>query len=154
MSIEIKKSDIKWGYLSQILNSGINLLLLPLVLNILSSEKLGIWYNFTSIGSFNFLLLDFGFSATMTRNIAYAWSGAQGILKEGFVGASNKDAPNVPLFIKVFNVSKIVYLIIALVAGIILLTVGTWYIFNISNGLINSVEYLPAFLGYLLQLQL
>lgn len=147
MAIKVGRQDIKWGYLSQILNSGINILLLPFVLKMLSTEKLGLWYNFTAIGAL-VMLLDFGFSGTMTRNIAYAWSGAKEILKEGFIGIDGEHKPNLSLFSKVYCVSKRVYLVIATTALVLLLTIGTFYIIKITDGSIEKLEYLPAWFIY------
>jgi O-antigen/teichoic acid export membrane protein len=148
LSIKISKQDIAWGYLSQILNSGINLLLLPFILTQLSPEKLGLWYNFISISAL-VMLLDFGFSITITRNVAYSWSGAKEILKEGFVGNDSSGQPHINLFVQILKVSKLIYFAIAIIALLLLLSVGTMYITKISIGNIAMIEYLPAWIIYI-----
>ena len=148
MVIRIKKVDIIWGYLGTFLNNGINILILPFILILLPSNELGLWYTFTAIAGLA-LLIDFGFTNTLTRNISYSWGGADSIKK---FGVSNKslDEPNINLFSEVFSVSKNIYLLTSLIILIILSTFGTAYIMNIADGVVEKQEYLVAWLVYVL----
>jgi O-antigen/teichoic acid export membrane protein len=66
--IKITKEDVIWNYAGSILNLGMNVIILPFVLRILSTEELGLWYVFGSISAL-VSLLDFGFSPSIMRNI-------------------------------------------------------------------------------------
>lgn len=147
MAIKIEKKDVLWGYLGQILYSGINILVLPFVIRMLPPKKLGLWFNFTSIGALA-MLLDFGFMTTITRNVAYAWSGAQTIAKDGIVESQNSNEPNIKLFLQILKVSKTIYLLVGMIALFFLLSFGTLYMIGISKGEIASIEYLPAWIVY------
>ncbi|MGX7595065.1 O-unit flippase-like protein [Planococcus plakortidis] len=148
MAIKIKKVDVIWGYLGTFLNNGINILILPFVLVLLPSNELGLWYAFTAIAGLA-LLIDFGFTATLTRNVSYSWSGAESIKKTGVV--TNKIAePNINLFTQVLGASKLIYFITSLIIFIILSTAGTAYINSVAEGSIQKEEYLLAWTVYIL----
>src|SRR5699024_3097617 len=88
--MNIGKKDVVWGYISLILIQGINVILLPFILVFLSNKELGLWYTFTSLYGLA-MLIDFGFQATISRNISYIWSGAENIQARGHQQAlSNK----------------------------------------------------------------
>jgi O-antigen/teichoic acid export membrane protein len=125
--MEITNRDVVWGYLGTILKIAINVILLPVVYNFLTGQEIGIWYIYISVGSI-VNLLDFGFTSTLSRNIAYSWSGADQLQKENVKHIEPNAEPNVILFKKVLKMSKFVYLAIGLIALLILLTAGTIYI--------------------------
>ncbi|KIO68305.1 hypothetical protein B4065_1654 [Caldibacillus thermoamylovorans] len=125
--MKITKRDIIWGYLGTILRLAINVILLPIVYSFLTSDELGIWAIYISVaGIVN--LLDFGFTPTLSRNIAYSWSGANELKKQSVNFVNKKSGPNIELFTNVLKVSQKIYLLISLVAVIILLSIGTVYI--------------------------
>lgn len=127
MILKTTKGDIIWNYAGSIFNIGMSVFILPFVLRTLSSEELGLWYIFGSIAAL-VSLLDFGFSPSIMRNILYAWSGATRLYKEG-IPETNKDGiPNYSLVEALITASKRIYLGIALLAGLVLLFVGTPYI--------------------------
>lgn len=68
--ISVTKKDIIWGYLAQFFLVASGLITLPLVLNILSAEEIGMNYLMLTIGSL-VSLLDFGFAPQFGRNITY-----------------------------------------------------------------------------------
>lgn len=65
--------DFFWSVSSTLMKIGGSLLLLPIILNKFSEQEIGLWYFFTSVSIF-VLMIDFGFSSTMTRNIRYVLS--------------------------------------------------------------------------------
>lgn len=132
MKMKLFQKDVTWGYISYALNSGINIILLPFMLIYLSSNELGLWYNFAAIGAL-VGLLDFGFLTTMTRNVSYSWNGAQSILKIGVDQNTWTGKPNIKLFAKILIVSKKYYLLIAGLAFLLLATFGSVYVYKISN---------------------
>jgi len=140
--MRITKADVKWGYIAVIMNMGINVIMLPLVLKFLSSDELGLWYVFVSIGSI-VTLFDFGFAPTIARNITYSWSGAQELSKEDVMKNKNINEQNLSLMKTVIKTCKIIYLFIAFIALIALATCGTAYISYITRELLGT-KYLVA----------
>lgn len=129
MNIKISKQDIIWNYLGNILNIGVSILILPFVLKYLSSNELGIWYVFISIETL-ILLLDFGFSPSITRNIVYAWIGVTEIVSEGTpeLNSDGNFKPNIRLIHTIIFSSKKIYLYISVFSAILILLIGTPYI--------------------------
>lgn len=132
--INISKKDILWSYLGFFLNISTNIILLPFILKYLNITELGLWYTFASIGGL-INLLDFGFSPTLTRNISYAWGGASKILKVGIINENTTGSPNYPLMSTIISATRKIYLIISLVALLLLVSIGSFYIFSISKNI-------------------
>ena len=84
MIIRIQKKDIMWSYLGALLSMTANIIMIPFLVYFLSSDMLGLWYVFCSIGAMT-ALFDFGFSTTFARNITYCWSGASILKKRGLI---------------------------------------------------------------------
>ncbi|NZA40236.1 O-unit flippase-like protein [Eubacterium callanderi] len=145
MAIQIGKKDVIWSYLGYFFNLGTNVLLMPFILRLVQGNELGLWYTFLSVGAL-VNLLDFGFSPTLIRNITYAWSGVSEIKKEGSSAISNTE-PNYVLFFQVLSACKYVSLIIAGLALVIMLTIGSAYIMFISANMSFAV-YAPAWVIY------
>lgn len=148
MAIKVKKSDVLWGYIGTFLNNGINILILPFILILLPTNELGLWYTFAALGGLA-ALLDFGFTTTLTRNITYSWSGAKSIQKNGLVSESG-NGPNLTLFLKVFSVSKAIYLITSVLVLIVLLTLGTIYIYDIAGNKVKQEDFLLPWIIYVI----
>lgn len=148
MAIKIKKNDIIWGYLGTILNSGMNILILPVILKMLPTNELGLWYTFTAIAELA-MLLDFGFTVTISRNISYAWSGAKTIQKKGISLESVDDCPNFKLFNQVIMVSRSIYFFVSLIVLLTLSTLGTAFILSVTEGSIATNDFLLAWAIYI-----
>lgn len=130
--MRIDKSDFIWSYAANILNVSANAILLPFTLAFFNAEELGLWYVFASISTL-VSLLDFGFTPTVSRNIAYSWSGASALSATSVDGVTVATDVDPTLFNTILQTCKAVYLIIALVALLILATAGTGYIWIIAN---------------------
>lgn len=146
-AIAVSRTDIIWSYAGVVLSMGSNLLMLPFIVFFLDGETLGLWYVFTSIGGLT-SLFDFGFSVTFARNVTYAWSGAAALEAEG-VSSSAGGGPNYRLLNRVMATCKVIYLLIASVALLIIILVGTPYVAAISSGIEGMGKYL-AWLFYAL----
>ena len=144
MSIQTTKKDIIWSYVGIITSMGTNFAILPFLIKYLSSDMLGLWYVYLSIGGI-VILFDFGFNPTFARNIAYCWSGAKSLERQGVV-FSESQGPNYELLTKVIAICEKLYLRIALVALIILAIPGTLYVFRISGNLFNSTILISWFI--------
>lgn len=115
-----------------ILSVSVSALILPFTLYYLSGDELGLWYVFTSIGSL-ISLLDFGFTPTISRNIAYAWSGANKLEATDTAGIKVESYVDAELFATVIKSSRLIFVIISIIALIILLCPGTFYIWSIAS---------------------
>lgn len=158
MKIEVKKTDVLWGYLGKIFSFINSLLLLPFVLKYLDSNAVGLWYVFLSLGGL-VNLISFGFSPTFARNIAYAWSGVASLEKQGFVNVEKDSGPNWDLFGKIVGTCKWVFLGISSMAFVLLLVCGTLYVrhltintevqYALSSWIIYCIgTFLNLFFGY------
>jgi O-antigen/teichoic acid export membrane protein len=130
--IKVKKSNILWNYASFGLSAGSNIFILPIVLHILPSEELGLWYVFLSVNSF-ITLLDFGFTPQIARSITYVLCGLKKIQKEGVINVSLDTETDYFAFKNIIDTSKFIYLILGIISLIILTFIATPYIFFISR---------------------
>lgn len=149
MAIKIGKKDVVWGYLGQILYMGINIIILPFVLKLLPDKELGLWYTFTSIGGLA-NLLDFGFKTTITRNVAYAWGGVKELPQADQEIVTTSDEPNFQLLMSVRRTAQALYFIVGGLALILLATLGTWYIINITKNEVAISDYMSAWIVYII----
>lgn len=130
MEINITKKDVLWGYIAQFFNIGAGVLLLPVILKLLPSDILGVWYIFLTISSL-VQMIDFGFQPTFTRNVAYVFSGAIRLQAEGIdKNQVHLENPNYPLLKNIIAVMKRFYGSISCIVIFLLLTIGSWYIHN------------------------
>ena len=145
MKVELTNRDVIWNYIGTIMSMGSNLLLLPFILHFLDGEMYGLWGVYTSIGAIA-TLFDCGFSVTFARNITYCWSGSESLKKEGVVYASNHDV-DYYLMKKVLSTCKSIYLILSIMAYVLMLFVGTWYVLFISKN-IGGTFHIIAWIIY------
>ena len=132
-NIEIGKSDVVWSYISKFLGMASGVLVLPFILNKLSPEEIGLNYLMLTIGSMVYLL-DFGFSPQFGRNITYAFSGAEELVKEGFSQKQISDTPNFRLVFVVISTAKMVYKRMSILVLFLMLVFGTYYIYYVTLG--------------------
>lgn len=133
MDINITKRDIAWSYLAQVFNLGTGLITLPIILKLLSPEEVGFNYILISINSI-VTLFDMGFSGQFARYLTYIFSGAQNIQKDG-IPEDYKDNINEHLLACTITTARKIYFYISLFAFICLMSFGTLYIYNVTEGL-------------------
>lgn len=136
MEIKLSKSDVIWSYVAQFFNIGSGVLTLPLILHMLSTEEIAMNYLMMTIGAM-VSLIDFGFAPQFGRNISYVYSGAQKLLKEGVKDECVGGDVNYHLLKALIDVAKKVYRIMSLIVLLIMLTLGTLYIYQVTNGFSN-----------------
>jgi len=147
--IKIGIKDVVWNYAGSILSLGMNLIILPIILRILPSNDLGMWYVFSSIAGL-ITLIDFGFSPSISRCVTCCWCGADELKKEGLAEITENSTPNYSLLKSLARASKLIYLLMAIISGIILLSVGSIYIYKISlNSGSNNSYYFYAWIIYI-----
>lgn len=127
--IKITKKDVLWGYIAQFFNIGAGILILPLILKLLPSELLGIWYIFLAIAGF-VQMLDFGFAPVFSQNTAYLFSGATKLQPHGIDNHSERlSTPNYALLKGLIAIMKRFYGYVSIIVVFVLLTIGSWYIY-------------------------
>jgi len=146
--MNIGKRDVAWGYISLFLVQGINVILLPFILVFLSEKELGLWYTFTSLYGLA-MLIDFGFQATISRNISYIWSGAENIKSTGYQHAQNYNKINKNYFLTLLSSVKSIYYTMGTIILVVLLSAGSYYIYTITIGEIDIKVALISWLFYL-----
>jgi O-antigen/teichoic acid export membrane protein len=129
--IQIGRKEIYWNYAATFLKIASSVLLLPLILRIMPSEKVGIWSVIMTLTSVSWLL-DFGFSVTFTRNVTYVFSGVQILKVKGFESVLTEN-PKIDygLLKGVIFTMRWLYLRMAIILFLLLSTIGTYYIHSI-----------------------
>jgi len=144
MIIQIDKLDVFWTYLSRFLRIGQGLILLPLMLKLLPTDQIAIWALYATITAL-VSMFDLGFSNVFSRNATQILSGE----KIGFNNSTEQIAPkerskiggiDVYNFKKLILIMKKYYFYISLVILFFLLSVGSFYIYNISLGVTNKLQ--------------
>jgi O-antigen/teichoic acid export membrane protein len=94
--MNIGRSDIVWNYLATFFKIASSALLLPVILNKMPAETVGIWTVFISITAFSYLL-DFGFNPSFARNVTYVFSGVKKLQSNGFESNLSENEISYPL---------------------------------------------------------
>lgn len=132
MDITISKSDVIWSYIAKFFALATSIIVLPLVLRMLSAEEVGMNYLMATISSM-VMLIDFGFGPQFGRNFSYVYSGAQTLRKQGV--EQNEDRQiNYHLLAVLLKTAKQVYLRLSILGLLLMLTLGTAYIYKITEG--------------------
>lgn len=130
----ISRADVLWNYAATFLKIGSSILLLPLILKMMPSEKVGMWTIFITISSFAGLL-DFGFNPSFTRNVTYIFSGIKTLKKTGVNTIENNIFEiDFGLLKGIISTMRWFYLRIAIIQFILLSTIGTYYIASLMQG--------------------
>lgn len=145
MNIQIGRKDAVWSFLGTVFAMGANLILLPFILHYLEGDSLALYYVFSSLSAIA-TLFDFGFSPSIARSMAYAWSGAESLSIQGVNKAKNKQ-PNFELMAVIVKTCKTIYFVLAITALILALTVGTYYVRYITR-VAPKIEYIVAWVIY------
>jgi len=136
MSIKLSKKDIIWGYFAQFFSIASGILTLPLILRMLSAEEIGMNYLMLTVGSL-VSLFDFGFAPQFGRNISYIFSGAQKLQKEGVNVIVAGGEINYRLLATMIHTARFIYRRLALIVLFTMTTLGSLYIFKVTNGFTN-----------------
>ena len=123
-----------WSFASLFLQFGAGLLVLPALLRFLAPEEVGVWYAYQLVTGLA-MLLEFGYQATFTRNLTYAFNGLEDLRQEGAPGRKivEQGGVNAELISALLDEMRSKYLMICGVMGAVLLTAGTAYIVAIAR---------------------
>lgn len=125
--VETGRKDVFWNYLATFLRIASSVLLLPLILNRMPSEMVGIWTVFMTI-SFLSSLLDFGFNASFTRNVSFVFSGVRNLKVEGYELIDQQSEVDYGLLKGLIAAMRWFYRWVSVVVVVLLLTAGTFYL--------------------------
>jgi len=81
--MQIGRKDVVWNFAATFMRVASGVFLLPMVLRMLPTEDVALWYIFLAVGGLA-TLLDFGFANSFTRNVTYIFSGVKELKKDGF----------------------------------------------------------------------
>ena len=129
--MRIGRADVLWNFAATFLRITASILLYPLILRMMTPEKVGVWTIFLTITSL-VTLLDFGFNPSFTRNITYVLSGVKSLKPKGFSAPEDhNESIDYGLLKGVVKSMQWFYSRIAILLFILLITLGTYYIFTI-----------------------
>jgi len=131
--ITISHKDVIWSFFATFLQLGTGVILMPFILHYFPTETFAIWTIFTTIISLT-ILLDLGFNQSFARNISYIISGAKELKKNGFQQI-NDDILGIDyaLLKGVIETMKWFYSRLAMILFLLLITIGSYYIYTIST---------------------
>lgn len=133
--VVVNRRDVIWNYIGTIMSMGSNFLLIPLLVYFLSIEQVGLWYVFIALTGFA-QLLEFGFTATFSRNILFVLSGARRLSKQGCDYSSVAPGVDWHLFRVVLKASRAVYAVVGVAALCVSGVLGSLYIGLITAGFV------------------
>lgn len=147
--IQITPREVGWGYFAQFFAIASGVIILPLVLRLLSAEEIGMNYLMISVASL-VLLVDFGFSPQFANNIAYVYSGAPSLQKNGLT-RTEVYAPgemNYRLLATLIQTARWLYRLLGGLVLLLMLTAGTAYVYRVTDGFTNVRYALPIWILY------
>lgn len=126
-----------WGsFLTRVLSLT---LLLPLVLTRLEVGNITLWYLFSTIIAFQFIL-DMGFGVTFARVIAYAFAGSDSLYHTELLKKAKQISPNWDQMGKIVSTMQGVYLRLSIIYVLLLISLGTLAVLRPISQVKNSTE--------------
>ncbi|MEW6160197.1 MAG: hypothetical protein AB1813_22420 [Verrucomicrobiota bacterium] len=120
----ILSSSVLWSWILNFLRLASSLILLPLLIQVLPTPELGMYFVF--VGLFAIVpLIDFGFSMTLARFVGYAMGGATELKAQGMESTPASGSPNHRLLGQLLPATRRFYAFIALLGFGLLGTAGT-----------------------------
>lgn len=144
-NIKVRKSDVIWSYVAQALSIGVGILVLPFILTRLSTDEIGYNYILLTVGSI-ISLVDLGFSPQFARNFTYVLSGVKELKKNG-VGTQG-ECINWELLATLLKTARWIYAILSIIGLLLLLGVGTPYVFKVTHGFKSVPNALIVWIVY------
>lgn len=148
--IKITVSDSLWSYLAQFVSIGSGIILLPLVLNKLTTGEIAVYYILFSFSSL-VTLFDFGFSSQFGRNISYVFSGATKLKKEGVDYTDNRQV-DYRLLKQLIVTARFIYRRLALYAVLILAVGGSGYLYKVTDGFSLTPQLVQIWILYIVSI--
>ncbi len=147
MEIKVSKKDVLSGYIAQIFQYGTGLIVLPVILSHLSADEIGMNYIMLTVGALA-NMADFGFSGQIGRNVTYVLSGANKIYRDQLETIEKTDNVNYSLLKVIIDASKYLYRRISIGVLLLLFTLGTLYMYKVTEGFSNVPNSLPIWIVF------
>src|SRR5262249_56260127 len=116
------QAAVAWSLFATAFRLLSGVLVLPLIVRILPSDHLGLWYVFLSLQGIA-ALFDLGFGPAVTRAAGYLWGGAQELRKFGVAQVESSDsavlAPNYSLLTRLVATMRLYYRSFRIDSGLI-----------------------------------
>lgn len=125
--------DLAVGIVSQVILVGSGLIMLLFAVTQLSPAEVAVWYIYLTIQAMVFLL-DIGMTDTFTRFFSYVFAGARELSDSRMPAKSEDGAIDLTLLAAMLECSRRFYLYITLAAGVLMTTIGTYYIHVMTVG--------------------
>lgn len=155
--MQIGRKDIVWNFAATFMRVASGLIVLPLVLNRLSQDEVGVWNLFLQVGGLA-LLLDFGFMNSFGRNITYIFSGVKELKEKGYVAVDQNDKTiDYNLLKSVIKAMQKYYGILALVFMVLFAIISPYYLSVVLrnyHGNANEIWISWFIYGFLIAYQL
>jgi O-antigen/teichoic acid export membrane protein len=139
--MKLNRRDI-WGFLAQVIQNSIALLMIPFILPVFTEDQIFFWYVLMNMLAFS-NLLDFGITPTFSRNISYSIGGASEILEENHEVFEEKRSSNFQLISEIIEVSKIYFLYAGILFFFVIAAPILGYSISINN-FGQSYEYIVS----------
>ncbi len=127
----LRNRDVITGLVAQVLQYGAAFALLPFIVTRISKEQVSIWFIFVTIQSL-VILADFGFQPSISRAFSAAYGGASHLLRQG-LSTSMGEQPSLALVNEIYRASRKLYLALAVLVLLILLTLGSFYLLSLAD---------------------
>lgn len=147
MEVKVTKKDILTGYIAQIFNHGTGVIVLPVILHKLSAAEIGMNYVMLSVGILA-TMADFGFSGQIGRNVTYVLSGARKIYRGEIEKVENSGLIDYRLLRIIIDASKYLYRRLSFAILLLLLSMGTLYMYHVTEGFSNVENSLAIWILY------
>lgn len=122
-----RRLDVVYAGIGTLLQVGTGIIMLPAIAATLSPSELTFWYVFLSIHTLA-ILLEFGFTPTLSRNFTYVFAGAQTLQSEGVASAASRGPLNTALFANLLRACQRFYLALGAAVFVLLGVGGTLYL--------------------------
>jgi O-antigen/teichoic acid export membrane protein len=123
----LRNSAVAWSWVYNGLRLASGFILLPLVVRLLPTAELGMYYVLLSLSAI-VPLVDFGFGPTIGRFVGYAVGGAETLQAHGVAPLQGTGTPNYRLLWELLFASQRLYRILTLLLLVILGAWGTWIV--------------------------
>jgi len=147
MEVTVSKNDILSGYIAKVFQYGTGIIVLPVILSHLSAEEIGMNYILMTVGALA-NMADFGFSGQIGRNVTYVLSGANKIYRDQLESIEKTDVVNYKFLKIIIDASKYLYRRISIGVLFLLLSLGTVYMYRVTEGFSNVNNSLLIWILY------
>ena len=146
--MEIGRKDVAWNMATTFMRVASGLLVLPVVLRVLPSYEVAIYFLFIELMGLT-ALLDFGFSNSFTRNVTYVFSGANNLLSKGYIPAESGNSQiNYGLLRSVIRAMKRYYAALTVIFVVIFVAISPFYLAKPLESFPQNVDTMHVWVSW------